>query len=233
MKKRFKFYAVIWSVLLIVFNIIVFVTPKRIIGNTKYTNAFWIGYLFITLAFIGQLICAYTAFQSKSKKSFFLRIPLITQSYAAMYSMISLGTIIMVTPFFPYWLGIVTSVMLLGFSTISILRVKLAADIIEDIDEKIKVQTYFIRDLTLNLDGLVMRAKSESTKAEVKKAYETVRYSDPMSNELLYDIEAQITAEYNKLLQAVEKNENDNVKYIVEEMIILVGDRNRKIKLLK
>ena len=56
MKKTFNFYLVIWTILLALFNIITFVNIGWE-GYDKYTASFWIGYIFITVTFFGQLIC--------------------------------------------------------------------------------------------------------------------------------------------------------------------------------
>ena len=54
MKKSLKFYAIVWALCLAVFNVITFVTPNEIGGVSKFCGSFWGGYIFITVAFIGQ-----------------------------------------------------------------------------------------------------------------------------------------------------------------------------------
>ena len=108
-----------------------------------------------------------------------------------------------------------------------------AAEEVEKIDQKIKVQTFFIKALTVDADSLLARAKSDAVKAECKKVYEAVRYSDPMSNDALASTESQITVAFAKLTAAVGADEIEAVKTAAEEVIILIGDRNRKCKLLK
>lgn len=71
MKKVMKFYCVIWAILLALFNVISFVSVGWA-ETPKYTPSFWIGYIFITIAFIGQLICTYFALKDNdSKKTFY------------------------------------------------------------------------------------------------------------------------------------------------------------------
>lgn len=62
--------------------------------------------------------------------------------------------------------------------------------------------------------------------------FEAVRYSDPMSNDALAGVESQITLKFNELSEAVSGGA-DNVKNIADELVILIGDRNKKCKLLK
>ena len=51
MKKTFGFFSAIWAIALALFNVIVFVTPNI----AKFSETFWTGYIFITIAFIGRL----------------------------------------------------------------------------------------------------------------------------------------------------------------------------------
>ena len=74
MKKRFGLYSIVWALCLAVFNVIVFVTPTKIGEVSKFSGSFWVGYIFITAAFVCQLVCAFFAFKSKNLKKFFYNI---------------------------------------------------------------------------------------------------------------------------------------------------------------
>ena len=75
MNKRFRTYAVIWAILFALVNAICFVAPNELAEANKFVGAFWTGYIFITLAFIGQLACAYIAFKVKNLKKLFYAPP--------------------------------------------------------------------------------------------------------------------------------------------------------------
>ena len=71
MKKMFKSYLAIWAVLLVLFNVIAFVSVGWT-GQEKYTSSFWIGYVSITIAFLGQLACTNYALKNDAPdRSFF------------------------------------------------------------------------------------------------------------------------------------------------------------------
>ena len=70
-------------------------------------------------------------------------------------------------------------------------------------------------------------------KTECKKVYEAVRYSDPMSNDALSVIEAKITVKMDELSSAVGADDAAKAKEIADELVILVGDRNKKCRTLK
>ena len=233
MNKNSKVYIGAWAILLAIFNIASFVSPAEAAGMNKFGGAFWAGYIFITLAFIGQLAVSLYAFNEKNMQKFFYKIPLITISWSGLILTLIVGVACMAIPNLPNWVGIIVCFAILGFNAISLAKANVAADIVGAIDDKIKVQTFFIKALTVDADSLLARAKSDAVKAECKKVYEAVRYSDPMSNDALASTESQITVAFAKLTAAVGADEIEAVKTAAEEVIILIGDRNRKCKLLK
>ena len=62
---------------------------------------------------------------------------------------------------------------------------------------------------------------------------DTVRYSDPMSDDALASIESQITLLMSALSVGVEKADIDVVKKNVKNINVLLCERNKKCKLLK
>lgn len=233
MKNVFKYYVVCWAVLAAVFNLIVFIVPNEMAGVNKFGGAFWSGYVFIMLAFVGQLVCAYFAFKAENKQKFFYNLPLITISYAATIASVIVGTLCMVIPNLPNWIGIIICLVILAFSAVSVVKAKAAADVVSEIDKKIKVKTLFIKSLTVDVESLMARAKTDEINAELKKVYEAVRYSDPMSDEALSGIESQITLKFDLLSKAVAEGNAEAVRSAAEELVILINDRNKKCKLLK
>lgn len=232
MKKGIKFYAPCWAIALAVFNVITFAVPITVNVN-KFMPSFWIGYTFITLMLITQLLCSILFFKQDGKEKRFLNIPVISLSYTALIVSIIVGAVAMVVPLIPYWVGIIIDVLIVAFYAITIIASKAAADTIENIDNKVKIQTFFIKSLTVDAESLVSRAKSDETKAIAKKIYEAIRYSDPMSNEALSSIESQITVKFNKFSNAVIEDNKSIAESIGNELIILVNDRNKKCKLSK
>ena len=231
MKKGFKSYAIAWAILLVLFNIICFTTPNEIDGMTKFGGAFWAGYVFITLAFIGQLICAYFALKAENLTKLFYNLPLITISYAGLIFTIIFGALCMAIPDLPNWIGIIICAIVLAFTAIAVVKAKAVGDIVAATDEKIKDQTEFIRGLTAEAQSLIAYAKTDDAKAACKKVYEALRYSDPRSIAALADIESEISQEFSKFADAVKNGEDFNP--LAEKLVLLIGDRNTKCKAMK
>lgn len=232
MKKVFKFYSIIWAVLLSLFNVISFVSIGWA-GIEKYTPSFWIGYIVITIAFIGQIVCTYFALKDNDIKKTFYNASLISTSYTGLILSFIFGGLCMLLYPLPYWVGIILCTIILGFNVIAVVKATAAIDIVGGIDKKVKEKTLFIKSLTVDAESLISRAKSENIKAECKKVYEAVRYSDPMSNNALASIEEDIAIKFPRLSEAVISEDLETVVMLADEIIVLLGDRNKKCKLLK
>lgn len=233
MKKTFKFYAIIWVICLALFNVISFVTPDEIAGISKFSGSFWIGYIFITFAFIGQLICAYIAFKAENLKKLFYNIPLITISYIGLMVMLVVGGITMAIPGMPNWLGVIVCLAVLGFTAISVIKATFAVEIVSDIDDKIATETAFINTMTVQSQNLVNRANASMLKKQCKKVFDAFRYSDPMSSVALADVEQRIKEEFDVLTDAVISDNLDVTESSAKELIRLIAERNNKCKTLK
>ena len=232
MKKRFSFYAISWTILLALFNVIAFVSPGWI-GVEKYYAAFWTGYTFITVTFLGQLVCAWFALKEESTSKLFYKVSLITTSYIGLVVTFVIGGLCMLISPLPYWVGIIACSIVLAANILAVMKAAAAIEEVQKIDEKIKVQTAFIKMLTVDAESLISRAKSETIKAECKKVYEAIRFSDPMSNNALSSIESAITTKFSNLSLAVASDNFDSATEFANELVILIGERNKKCKLLK
>ena len=233
MKKSFKIYSLIWAICLAVFNVITFATPNEIGGVSKFSGSVWVGYIFITIAFLGQLTCAFVAFKAEKLKKFFYNIPLLSISYGGLVAMLIVGSIFMAIPVLPEWIAIIVCVIILAFNTIAIIKATAAADIVSGIDEKIKAQTFFIKSLSVDAQSLMTSAKSDELRAETKKVYEAIRYSDPMANAVLSDLDAQIEKQFNAFSDAVKADDAELAKGTADTLVEMVERRNQKCKLLK
>lgn len=133
----------------------------------------------------------------------------------------------------PYWIGMILCAVVLVLNVIAVIKAAVAIDMVSGMDDKMKTKTFFIKTLTVDTESLMSRAKSDDIRAECKKVYEAVRYSDPMSSEALASIESEIMVKFTKLSQAVTADDFERTSSFTDEMIILLRDRNKKCKLLK
>lgn len=234
-KNYFNYYFTTWAILLVIFNVIVFAVPNEVAGMSKFGGAFWAGYLFITFAFIGQLVCARIAFKADSAERFFLNLPLINISYTTLLLSMIFGTACMAIPDLPNWVGIILCTLILGFSAIALVKSSAAAELINATEAKVKEKTVFIKTLTADAQNLMANVRCDEMRTAAKKVYEAIRYSDPMSAEALEEVEAQISEKYQSFAKSAASDEIDVKKTdsLADELIALLNDRNLKCILMK
>ena len=232
MKKNFKFYAITWTVLFVLFNVITFFFGGLNAEKLRSVN-FWIGYVFIMITLIGQLICSKKAFEADNAQKLFYRISLLRVSYIGLAVSFVIGALCMTIPALPYWIAVIICAIVLAFQVFSIAKATAAASEIERIDEKIKTQTFFIRSLTVDAATLMEQANSPAVRAECNKVYEAIRYSDPMSHDALASVETQITLKFEEFSEIVKTGNIENVVPAAKELVVLIENRNKKCMLLK
>lgn len=232
MKSKFKYYLIVWATLVVLFHVVVFVTPDEVAEISKFGGAFWVGYVFVLFTFLCQLGVTWHAWKDDVEKIFY-HIPIIQISYGTLILMMLMGTACMAIPQFPVWLGIILCLFILLFGVIAVVQAQAAATTVEEIDAKIKSKTLFIKSLTSEIEELMSCMENEDIAGELKKVHEMIRYSDPVSNEALAGIETQITLKVGELADAVRKEDSETVKKTVRELNILMNDRNKKCMLLK
>ncbi len=225
MKKTFHSYMAVWAIGLAIFNLTAFLVPHHYNGN------FFAGYIFITLAFIGQLFCAHLTFRSDNPQKLFYNIPLTTIGIGGTLMMILFGALTMAIPKFPVWLGIILCFAVLGFTAIAVISTNEAVQQVDRIDQTIKADTIFIKMLAADAESLMAQA-SPAQQPMAKKVWEALRYSDPVSNPMLSSAEAQINVKFSEFRNAVTSGD-EQAKKLAEELLFLIEDRNRKCKILK
>lgn len=227
MKNNFKYYIIIWLISVAIFNIISFIAPIIRVG------VFWVGYAMITVMFIIQLACSLMFFKQNNKEKIFLNIPIITISYTALAVSAIVGLVFMAITGVSFWIAIIIASLVTGFYLIAIISVKTATDSIENTNEKVNLQTLFIKSLNVEAQTLAQKAYNNDIKLITDRVCEAVRYSDPVSNESLADCENKITLKFKEFEKSVIEHNTELAEKISNELISLINERNQKCKLMK
>ena len=237
MKKAFRFYLIAWAILFVIFNVVVIVLPKETtiagVTYTKLGGLSWITLILFELCFVGHLICTWIALKQNKLSGTFYRLPLIRLSYACIIVTTVIGCVMMAVPNLPDWIPLIVALIIMALYAVAVLKAAAAAEIVEQIDEKVKVQTAFIKTLTVDAQTLLSRAKSEPVKNACKKVFEAVRYSDPMTSGALTDVENRIKTEFNAFTDAVISDNADAATASADELLTLIKERNSRCKMEK
>ncbi len=230
LKKSFKFYFILWAIAVAIFNLCTFLPEWNI---DRLEEGGWIGYGFIMLGFVIQLGCAFYALGTGSAEKIFYRAPLVGIGYSVLAIMLSVGSVCMIVNILPIWLATLICIVPLLYNIVAVVKGVAVASYVEGHDKNIKDKTLFIKSLTVNAEGVIARAATPELSAEAKKVYEAVRYSDPMSSDALSSVEGQISVRFNAFANAVAAKDLGEAKRLADEIVILIGDRNKTCKLIK
>lgn len=221
---------IVLSVIFVVYNILVFVIPF------KKNAVFFIVYLFTVISVIALAASYIIAFEkAKTLKSKFLGFPIFKIGYMYLIIQLILCFLFMAISSFaniPAWIAVVPCVIILGIAVISIIAVDTARETIVNIGQKQKSDMLFMRLLQADIETLAERASDANIKIKLSESAETVKYSDPVSNERLEDIETKITEVFNEIKSNIN-TENNNLEFLIVELNNLLSERNKKCKILK
>ena len=220
-KNKGMAYAVL-GIVFVMFNVIAFAIP------TEKNATFWVAYVFSTIAFASQIAIWKFAFKgTDTLKSKFLGIPLISVGIRYLVVQIIVFAIFMAFPIIPSWVAVVVCTLIVGISGICLIGTETGRDEINRVDKKVEKKVFYIKSLQVDVEMLASAEVDADTKAALEKLAEKFRFSDPMGNEALVDIEAEISAKVKELKTAEEKTA------IITDLDLLLTERNKKVKLLK
>lgn len=232
MKKSFNAYFVGWLAAFALFNLITFIIPESVAVMEKYDTLFWISYFLITVAFAGNLGCAYYVFNSGSQQKAFYNIPVFKACTSALVGLVVVGVIFMAFVPVPTWIGVIVCFAILVYNIIAVTKAVVVAEAVSKIDTQIKVQTFFIKVLTADAQVLMGRASGDMA-ALANQAYEAIRYSDPMSNEALSNLEGRIAQQFTDFATAVDGGDVAAAQAQLSKLLNMLQERNLKCKILK
>ena len=147
--------------------------------------------------------------------------------------MLIAGAACMAIPNLPNWIAIIVCLLVLAITAIAVLSATFAASVVTEIDQRVKTKTFFIKSLTVDAEHLMNTSKTAELKTLAKKVYEAVRYSDPMSNAVLVEVEEKIQNGFYDFENAVNGEDFELATSTADELLSLIDIRNKKCKLLK
>ena len=232
MNKNLKFYTVMWVVLFAFYNVVIFlIRPMLPYITVVYDASFWLMWAIAVVAFVCNLFCAYVAFRRNNIQKIFLRVPIIRLSYICLIWILIIGSASILIPKCPSWISTIICVVIFFFQILSVVKTEWASETIEATEEKVKAKQSFIRTMTVEAENLIGQAKTDEAKNACKKVYEAFRYSDPMSSDVLTEIEEKISNSFEVFSAKVKSGKS--CTDLAEELVNLIGDRNRKCKAMK
>ena len=222
MKKNSTKGYILLSIAFVLVSVIAFIVPSA------KTTAFWISYAFTVIAFAAQIVIWKAALgRAESLKSKFLGFPVVHIGMVYLVVQIIVFAVFLFAPALPVWSAIVTGAVIAGSSAICMIAADVGRSEIEQVSAKAREGTFYIRQLQTDIESLADTETNAETKTALKQLAEKIRFSDPVRDAQITDIENHITSKISELKSATDKSR------IINEINSLLDERNKKIKILK
>ena len=222
MKKNSTKGYVILGVLFVLVSIIAFAVP------TSKTATFWIAYVFTAAAFAAQIGIWKTALGKEGTlKSKFLGFPVVHIGIVYAVLQVIAFAVFMFVPTLPAWSAIVVCSVIAGISAVCMISAEAGRNEIERVEAKVQNKVFYIRELQADIELLADNETNADVKTALTQLAEKIRFSDPMSNEQLADLEDKISTKIEELKTTSSQLE------IITELNSLLDERNKKCKILK
>ena len=222
MKKNSTTGYILLSIAFVLVSVIAFTIPSA------KTTAFWISYAFTVIAFAAQIAIWKAALgRAESLKSKFLGFPVLHIGIVYLVVQVVALIVFLSIPTLPIWSAIVAGAVIAGSSAICMIAADVGRSEIEQVSAKARERTFYIKQLQTDIESLANTETNAETKTALKQLAEKIRFSDPMRDAQIADIENRITAKISETKSATDKSR------IIAELNLLLDERNRKTKILK
>lgn len=231
-KSKPNLIGLVLIIVLSVYNISIFV----IFGFTRHKGAFWTSYIFMMISIVVASVCAYILKrQGIQPKDALVGLPFYTHcvAYIIIEFICSVLFMILDKYDFPWRVAFVIQIVITAIFVVLIVSCFAAKTIIEDVQETVKVNTKFMKNLLIEAEMIVERTDDSETKNAYSVLRDEIRYSDPVSNIHIIDIEDKMIAMMHEANIFCEKGDKINALNSCEQLMQLLKDRNRKCKLFK
>jgi MFS family permease len=229
--KKAKSVAIILAIALVVYNVILFVVA----GFVDHTAVFWLSRIFVLLGFATMaLVGAFLGKEGLHMRDWIFGFPMLRYTYIYLVGELIFSVVFMLCEHTVSWeLAFVLQFLLVCIYLVFVVGCFFAKRTVCEVKTNVKDKTMFIRMLRIDAEMLVDKCSDPSLKEMCKKLAEDIRFSDPMSNEALFELEKEITLTVSSCNDAIAAGELEGAKEYCIKASVLLSERNKKCKVLK
>lgn len=227
-KKYGTMGALIYFVIFVAYNLCVFMIFKN------FNAVFWISYVFMLAAFFIHIFCVFFIAKNMNVRAVFFGIPLMSFSIYFVCAELFCSLVFMIFKnSAPVKITILIQTLLLcAFIVVAIVSI-MTRDVVQNIDSKIKENVNFIKGLNVDVEMLIQRSTDAGTTGALKKLSETIKYSDPMSNNVVAVQEQMIMQYMAELRTTFDSGDMTKVRELCGKIELLFIERNKKLMISK
>lgn len=222
MKKNSTKGYVLLGILFFLVSITAYIIPL------SKTATFWIAYIFTVVAFAVQIIVWKVTFgKERTLNSKFLKIQIIHIGIIYLLVQIAALLVFVFKPLLPTWSAFIVCCLTTGVFIICMIATDIGVNEVENVDMKVDEKISFIKKMLVDVEIITNSENNIDIKSDLLKLAEKIRFSDPVSNEQLSEIEDKIS------LKIAEFTMSQNKQAAIMEINSLLDERNKKCKIFK
>ncbi|XCP84526.1 hypothetical protein ABXS75_15930 [Roseburia hominis] len=196
-------------------------------------TVFWISYGFMCVAFVVQIVSMFLAFKALEAEAVFFGIPLSSLSLFYFFAAVFTAVVFMFFQNAPLKLALALHIIILAVYTVVAILSLMSRDVVQDVNDQVKVSVTAIRSMQVDVDTLMGYVNDAALKKSLRKLSETIRYSDPMSNDAVVEIEDEIMQAISELRILCENEQNAEAMQACRDTELLFVQRNKLLKATK
>ncbi len=228
-KKKFgAMAALIYLVVFAAYNLFVFMIFK------SFNAVFWISYAFLLVSYLIHVFCAFSIVKNLNVRTVFFGIPLMSFSVYFVCAELFCSMVFMIfRNLVSVKLAIlIQSLLLCVFIIVAAVSI-MTRDAVLHTSDKIKENVNFIKGLHVDVEMLMHRSTDAETTGALKKLAETIKYSDPMSNNAVAAQEQMILQYMAELKAAFDAGDMARSRELCGKTELLFLERNKKLMISK
>lgn len=226
MTKNQRRLLAVLAIIFIAFSIVAFALPF------KMNDMFWLSYLFGILSIAIQIYVLRVAFNGANTiTSKFYGFPIVRIGFIYMCVQLALSFIFMaLAAIAPIWLALILYVIALAASAVGFIGSDAARDEVERQEIKLEADTSCMLALRSTTASLAEKCSDSDAKNAVAELADEFRYSDPVSNEALMEIESELKSAVTELQKSVSIGGTAQIIEKVKRTSELLAKRNQFCK---
>lgn len=219
------------GIVYLVLNVILFILINRIMPQQFSNGVFWFVWFMTFIFNAGVSILVFLFYKSSSKYDDVTVPPLIFVMGAFNVVYIILGLILMFIPPLKITLAIILELLVTAAYALFLIYFFSVTNHMKANNANKKV--VFIRSLCVDLDHANQFVTDQELQNKIKQLSEDVRFSDPMSQGEIVDLDAKLQEIIQAIVINAMEKRFDVVNELVDKASIQLKYRNAKCKMLK
>ncbi|MBR7116822.1 MAG: hypothetical protein IKC87_03840 [Clostridia bacterium] len=225
---------IVYLIIVALFNLVIFsIFKPSQFATDNMRLVFWFAYAFVMISAAMQVVSLVMGrFEDGAEAIFFgFNLFSISLFYLGVTFVLSLAFMILVAcgVDVPFMVMFVLEVIVLGLYIAAFIISLTHKSVVQQIDQHIKHSVLQIRNLVTDVEVLAESVTDGELKAKLNRLAEDIRYSDPMTSEVVADLDLSIKDLIAELEVHVANGDNASAATTIVKTQLAISKRNKRL----